>query len=129
MALRNRTIATIAIIVSLIVIVAGYIVSEMNSYQTIQTIDGVSYVQTKDAGLVKVKSDSYDMTLAGNAIVEYGKYSAVTVKVTVKPINPVTPSKLPNTSAPHGVNTCTMIDSNSGATFTVTTDQDCATLN
>lgn len=123
MALRNRTIATIAIIVSLIVIVAGFIASEMNDYSTVQTFDGVAYVKTAD-GLVKLKK-------AIDGAEDY-KVTTVNFKLTVDAphVNPANvPSKLPNTSAPHGVNTCTMIDSNSGATFTVTTDQDCATLN
>lgn len=108
------------IITAILITIIGALFATMNATNPqIKQYDGVTYVETADAGLQALTPESYDFNLSGNIESIYARYSvAIPVKVTPQ----VTiPSELPNTSAPNGTITCTVIDPN-GNSFTVTRD-------
>jgi hypothetical protein len=110
---------SIAIAAILITLIAAYVTTVNSTNTQVKHYDGITYVETQDAGLVAMTPESYDFNLSGNIETIYAKY-AVAIPVKHTPAND-TPSMLPPTSAPHGDVTCTVIDAN-GNSYTVTRD-------
>lgn len=112
-----RTNLSIALVTILITIAAALVATVNTDNTPIKHYDGIEYIETADAGLQQVTPESYTLTLSGNIESLYGKYT-VAVKVTPQ-VNTDTPKELPNTSAPHGSITCTVVNED-GSSYQVT---------
>jgi|SRR5215216_2444843 len=113
--LRNRTIAIIAIALSIAVILIALIASESAQYTNpIHVENGVTMISTTQGD--QVYSD-----------VEYIHGESVSVKLvaitTIKTPLTVIPAELPHASVAHGDYTCNL--SNHGVNFTVTQTTPC----
>ena len=110
--MQTRSLILSTILIAILSSILGFVAVDSASYSTpIMTVNGKAMVQT-------------DHGTQAYADVEY---IHVVESAKPMPINTVTPLSLPNTSAPHGNNTCAMVDSN-GNSYSVTTDQACDVL-
>lgn len=108
-----RTIALVTILIAVLTVAVALIFADQSQYSNPITVDSGKVTIATTNG-----TQSYND-------VEYITGNVVSVKPSA--IMPVTPVSLPNTSAPHGTNTCTMVD-NHGNNYDVSTDQTCDTL-